>query len=820
MILTHKDLEELSKSEIEHLLHDWSAWARANQLPPDHPASSNHPPNDPILDWDYWVALAGRGFGKALALDTPILTHQGWKTMGALTDEDQVYAPDGTLTRIITHPCLYDRECYELTLSDHTRVVCDGEHLWELTHMRTSSTVVLPTKDISPRDSRGRTRYRIPSTLPLQGHSQEPLPIDPYLLGLWLGDGTSSQGRITCSNEDLPSLTSQLDREYHITKARKDTCSTIVIPQLAVELKSLGLLGNKHLPRSYLESSIEDRISLVQGLIDTDGCITKRGMVSFTTIYSHLAQEMKELLSSLGLVVQVYEAHTNSFGKKCLCYRVKFVPTFPPARNPRKLMNYRMRSSISDIRSSGRTIKSITRVPSVPVRCITVEHPSRLYLITNSFIATHNTRLGAEQVLRWVDHGHRRIHIIAPTTADTRDVIVDGESGILNCAHPKKRPIYEPSKRRLTFPNGAIALLYSAEEPERLRGPQCSALWCDELAAWQYPQETWDQAMFGLRLGKHPQVVVTTTPKPIPLIRSLIDKARKDPRKVVLTTGSTYDNKANLASTFFTQVAQYEGTRLGRQELHAELIDPRESGIVRTGWLKLFPRHLPLPKFIHILQSYDTAFTEKTLDRKTKDPDPSAQSTWGIFSLNHQIRSALKEAGIEPPPQHIEYGVMLLDSWSDHLGFPELRTRVKKDWDSSYYGPEGDARRADVVLIEDKGSGISLRQELQSVVPVQKYNPGRADKFERLHAISHIPCQGMVFIPESSKEPGKFVKWADPLIDQVCSFPLVEHDDYVDTFSQAMLYYKDQGYLSVDPQEFEEEYADDRSKQRRNPYSA
>ena len=191
--------------------------------------------------------------------------------------------------------------------------------------------------------------------------------------------------------------------------------------------------------------------------------------------------------------------------------------------------------------------------------------------------------MGAEQILRWVDQGHRRIHIIAPTTADTRDVIVDGESGIMNIAHPRKRPIYEPSKRRLTFPNGAIALLYSAEEPERLRGPQCSALWCDEMAAWQYPQETWDQAMFGLRLGKHPQVVVSTTPKPIPLVKSLIDRSKKNPKSVVLTTGSTYDNRSNLAKTFFTQVAQYEGTRLGRQELHAELIDPRESGIIREG---------------------------------------------------------------------------------------------------------------------------------------------------------------------------------------------------------------------------------------------
>ena len=433
------------------------------------------------------------------------------------------------------------------------------------------------------------------------------------------------------------------------------------------------------------------------------------------------------------------------------------------------------------------------------------------------------TRLGAEQVLRWVDQGHRRIHIIAPTTADTRDVIVDGESGILNVAHPKKRPHYEPSKRRLTFPNGSIALLYSAEEPERLRGPQCSALWCDEMAAWQYPQETWDQAMFGLRLGNHPQVVVTTTPKPIPLIKRFIESARKDPRRWVLTSGSTYDNKANLAKTFFTQVAQYEGTRLGRQELYAELIDPRETGIVKDSWINMYPAASELPKFEFVLQSYDTAFTEKTLDRKTKDPDPSAASTWGVF----RITDALREQCRNKPAKHIKYGVMLLDSWSDHLGFPELRIKVQKEYQSSYYGPDGDERRADIVLIEDKGSGISLRQDLQLVVPVRPYNPGRADKLERLHAVSHIPCMGMVFVPESQRKPDTFINWADPLIDQVCSYPLVEHDDLMDTASQALQYLKDSGWLTPDPEEEEEEYADsvytrrnaDSVYTRRNPYA-
>ena len=426
------------------------------------------------------------------------------------------------------------------------------------------------------------------------------------------------------------------------------------------------------------------------------------------------------------------------------------------------------------------------------------------------------TRIAMEQVLRWVDQGYRRIAIISPTTADTRDVVAEGESGLMNIAHPRKRPLYEPSKRRLTFPNGAIATLYSAEEPERLRGPQFDAAIFDEVAAYQYPQEVWDMLHFGLRLGAHPQVVVSTTPKPIPLIRNLIERSKKDPA-IVLTRGSTYDNKANLAPTFFKQVVQYEGTRLGRQELYAELIDPKDSGIVQQGWLHLYPHALQLPLFEHIVQSYDTAFTEKTMDRKTKDPDPSAASTWGVFRISEPLRQTLQT--LPTPinlPTHVTHGVMLLDAWSDHLGFPELRARVQKEYSNSMYGPKDDLRRADTVLIEDKGSGISLRQDLSSTVPIFPYNPGRADKIERLHAVSHIPCQGMVFIPESQRHPGQAVTWAQPLLEQLCCFPLVENDDYVDTTSQAWRYLKDIGFLVVDDIPVEEEFYNPRTA--RNPY--
>ena len=158
--------------------------------------------------------------------------------------------------------------------------------------------------------------------------------------------------------------------------------------------------------------------------------------------------------------------------------------------------------------------------------------------------------------------------LVGPTAADVRDVMIEGESGILNVSPPWWRPTYQASRRRLLWPDGAMAFLYSAEEPERLRGPQHDAAWADELAAWSYPQEVWDQLQFGLRLGEDPRCVITTTPKPLPIIRQLMS----DPSCVV-TRGSTYDNTVNIPKAFIQRIIRrYEGTRLGRQELHAEIL--------------------------------------------------------------------------------------------------------------------------------------------------------------------------------------------------------------------------------------------------------
>jgi len=159
--------------------------------------------------------------------------------------------------------------------------------------------------------------------------------------------------------------------------------------------------------------------------------------------------------------------------------------------------------------------------------------------------------------------------IVSATAADARDIVVEGESGILAVCPPWNRPTYEPSRRRVVWPNGSIATLYTADKPDRLRGPQHHWAICDELAAWRYIQDAWDMLMMGLRLGETPQCAIATTPRPIKLLRQLL----LDPA-VAVTRGNTYENRGNLAPAFFSQILRkYEGTRLGRQEIGAEILD-------------------------------------------------------------------------------------------------------------------------------------------------------------------------------------------------------------------------------------------------------
>jgi len=410
------------------------------------------------------------------------------------------------------------------------------------------------------------------------------------------------------------------------------------------------------------------------------------------------------------------------------------------------------------------------------------------------------TRCAAEWIWwqAWSNPGTRWL-VSAPTSGDVRDVCFEGDSGLLNVIPMEIAPDgYNKSQHELRLINGSIIKGIAASEPSRFRGPQFHGGWCDELAAWDYLDDAWDMLKFGMRLGQHPQLICTTTPKPKPLI---IDLVARDGQDVIYTSASTYDNIANLAPTFRDQIMQYEGTTIGRQEIYAEIIDPEESGIVKRDWFKLWSADKPLPRFEFVLQSYDCATSDKTHN------DPTACTVWGVFKPN------------DDKPM----SVMLIDCWTEYMQYPELRPRVVEEY-SSIYGDEnefGQGKKVDMVLIEDKSAGISLIQDLQRAgLPVRSYNPGNADKMMRLNIISPLIQRGRVYLPESTTKAGYARDWVDPLINQICAFPEVRHDDLVDSTTQALRILRDIGFLTIDYiSDDSDMYVDETRPKRVNPYA-
>ena len=308
------------------------------------------------------------------------------------------------------------------------------------------------------------------------------------------------------------------------------------------------------------------------------------------------------------------------------------------------------------------------------------------------------TRTGAEFVREEVEAGHAgRVALVGPTAADARDVIVEGESGILATAPSWNRPTYEPSKRRVTWPNGALATLYSADEPERLRGPQHDLAWGDELAAWRYP-EAYDQLMFGLRLGDRPRAIFTTTPKPVQLVTDLM----KDPTCSV-TRGSTFDNRANLPTVFFDKIVRkYEGTRLGRQELNAELLEDIEGAL----WTLAIIERDRLP--LTALDSLELARTVVGIDPSVTAGEDSDEA--GVVAAAHvRGRCVCGKDGC----------FLVLDDVSDRMPSKEWADRAVALYRR---------RLADRVVAEVNNGGDLVEAQLRVVDPSVAYKAVRASK--------------------------------------------------------------------------------------------
>lgn len=330
------------------------------------------------------------GDWKGLCLDTDLPTPMGWTTMRDVQVGDELFDAQGDVCRVTAKSDVHYRDCYRLTFDDKTTVICDDEHVWPFVSGNAQ------TKDIDTNKKRRRgvnNPWRIPVTEPLM-LPEAALPVHPYVLGFWLGDGKHTSGEV-CKPDDAVWARVQrcgykLGIEY--TRNTADRARTHTILGLRTHLRNANLLGNKHIPEAYLRASFSQRLDLLQGLMDSDGNVnTVRKQAVFTTCDKQLSDQVMELLLSLGQRPQQDKTTQRGYGLTVTAWPIAFKPLHGicPFSLPRKAD--RVLSSWGEGQSWRRYLRTVERIPTVPTQCITVDSPDHTFLCTRKMLPTHNT---------------------------------------------------------------------------------------------------------------------------------------------------------------------------------------------------------------------------------------------------------------------------------------------------------------------------------------------------------------------------------------------------------------------------------------------
>jgi deoxycytidine triphosphate deaminase len=355
--------------------------------------------------------LVARLEGKALALDTEIPTSRGWMLMAEIRPGDIVFDADGEPTVVLgATPPLVGRPCMEVVFSDGATVVCDAAHEWETTdkngrrHGLRRSRVVTTDEIQQTLTVRGERNHQVRLAGPVR-YPERRLPVDPYVFGAWLGDGTTTKAEITSADVEIldeialagyavaPQRTRPLSYRIGGAGHTRDeaTGRYVANESLSSTLRSMGLSHGKRIPFEYLRASVDQRQALLEGLMDTDGCVDRLGRCDLTTVREPLAFDVMELVASLGFRPTLACKRAMLRGRDCgPKYEIQFVPDRPVFRLPRKLERQKRHGSYHHFRA----IADVRDVPSVPVCCIEVSSPRGLYLATRSYIPTHNSSLG------------------------------------------------------------------------------------------------------------------------------------------------------------------------------------------------------------------------------------------------------------------------------------------------------------------------------------------------------------------------------------------------------------------------------------------
>jgi len=737
----------------------------------------------------------------AIVTSMKIPTTSGFKSMADLRVGDFVFGPDGKPTEILGKSEVFKgRDLYRVWTDDGAYLDVDGEHLWTVRLdrkykkyldytteqlWRRQQGEVLRTKRsgevefIKDKRAKNPRLPRLPDVLPVE-YEEKPLLIDPYVLGVWLGDGNSSSGVITCHDDDAVYMRAEIERRYYKTTDQA-TKFTFGVLALQAQLKQLGLHKNKHIPREYLEASHDQRRDLLKGLMDTDGNVSKEGQCFFAQSDREFIDQVAELIRSMGIKANILESEAKigdkSYGKT---WKISFYAN-DVFNLPRK-----EKRTLKGERKFGRYIKIEKLDKTGNTQCIKVDREDGLFLAGEGYICTHNTKSEFASYLlpAWYLGKYPGKKIIqCSNTAELavgfgRKVrnLVDGETYAKIFPNVALRHDSKAAGRWSTNANGeyfAIGVggtvtgkgadLLIIDDPH---SEQEAALASNDPNIYDKVYEWYSSGpRQRLQPGGSIVVVMTRWGK-----RDLVGQVLKAEMQrggeewEVIEFPAILPSGKSLWPEFWSldelEALRNELPNAKWQAQYQQNPTSDTSAIIKREWWNIWDEETP-PPCDYTLMSWDTAF------EKTNRADYSACTLWGVFEYPDDTGT----------PQS---NLILLNAFRDRMEFPELKKRAIEEWKEW---------QPDSVIIEKKASGAPLIYELRAMgIPVQEYTPVRGnDKISRLNAVSDLFASGRVWAPGT--------RWADEVIDEVASFPSGEHDDYVDAVSLALMRFRKGGFI-------------------------
>lgn len=720
--------------------------------------------------------------GKALAFDTPVPTPYGWATIGGLRVGDEVFDDRGIPCRVVAKSAVWkNRPVYNVETDDGDIIVADAEHEWLVRLCRKHQAFHRKTT----RFLAERSSARAPM-IAAQGPLNLPhaaLPIDPYVLGVWLGDGRTNSSAICSADHDLIDAVTSIEGERNNYASRGVTQHFRIGPHyrsgcgaqktLQARLRSLGVLGHKHVPDAYKRASYDQRLSCLQGLVDTDGHVAPDGQVEFCSTLLTLAQDVRELVASLGHKASIIEGRATlngvDHGPK---YRVMFYMA-GAARLPRKAARCR-----HGARAHRRYI-SVTPGGYADTVCIEVDSPSHMFLCGRSMLPTHNSELGSKRFPAFAI-GHRPdLQLIsASATAalaedfgrDVRNLIASQEyqslfPGVELAPDSQAKHKWHTNKGGIYYSLGIggsimgrgadIALIddvFASWEDAQ------SAVWLDKVWSW------YTGSLYNRLMSKGAIVLIGHRGNERDLQGRLLAQqvAGGDQWRVVEFKAIDDDGRALWPERYPIETLERIKKNTSAPEWNALFQqDPStdDEAILKSSWWNCWPAEKRMPEIVFLMQVWDTAF------ELHEAADYTACTVWGVFFNTDTGR----------------YEIMLLGRYQERVDFPELRKKAKEYYLAYHQSSIGPVNK---VIVEAKATGKPIVQELRRAgIPVNEFEVIRNSRGKevakpvKVQAASVVLSSGSVWYPEGAQ-------WADSVITECRQFRANmthEHDDLVDT---------------------------------------